>query len=146
MPLLINGEVSQDNWLTLGSEDDFVLASQTQPVIYPLASYLEHAQALVDLADVSGVLVNGDDDLATLLALLDKVAVVAIDFPVLRDGRGFSIARQVVRAGFAGQVRAVGDVAFDRLDYMHRSGFNAYQVPQERFSEDIARAFSEVSV
>jgi len=72
--------------------------------------------------------------------------LVAIDFPAFRDGRGFSIARKVVRAGFKGEVRAVGDVGRDRLEYMESCGFNAFDISDEAFSDDTLKAFTEITV
>ena len=77
---------------------------------------------------------------------MSEVSLIAIDFGVLRDGRGFSIARNVKRRGFKGEVRAVGDVSYDRLDNMQRSGFNAYQIADENYSAETINAFTEISV
>jgi uncharacterized protein (DUF934 family) len=153
MPLLINGKVVVDSWLTVDNEK-LVADQQEQldvinqanvPVILPLAIYLECQDKLkLDVSKV-GVKVVGDDDLSALLAILDDIALVAIDFPVLRDGRGFSIARSVTRTGFKGEVRATGDVGFDRLDYMHRSGFNSFLMSDDLFTENTVKAFTEIS-
>ncbi|MEM5528413.1 DUF934 domain-containing protein [Gammaproteobacteria bacterium AS21] len=152
MPLLINGKVVVDSWLAVDSEK-LVADQQEQldainqanvPVILPLAIYVQcQDQLKLDVTKV-GVKVVGDDDLSSLLAVLDSVALVAIDFPVLRDGRGFSIARSVARTGFKGEVRATGDVGFDRLDYMHRSGFNSFLISDDLFTENTVKAFTEI--
>ena len=154
MPLLINGVSQEDKWAFVNTED-FAENSQSYlerlnqqgaPVVFPIASFLEH-QAKISLdANCVGLLVTGDDDLSAIDELLAHVSLIAIEFPVLRDGRGFSIARNVTRRGFAGEVRAVGDVGYDRLDYMQRSGFNAYQIPDAQYNADTIKAFSEISV
>lgn len=154
MPLLINGQVTQDTWVSLDlaafEADGAALIDQyktsQKAVIYPLAIYLEQ-QSLLSGSDIkAGVLVTGDDDLTQLAQVLEGLSLVAIDFPVLRDGRGFSIARNLVRRGYKGEIRAVGDVGFDRLDNMHRSGFNAYQVADENAAQIFAKAIAEISV
>ncbi len=148
MPLLINQKlVENDPWLTIDPE---TLAESAElpagDLILPFAYYQQHADQLNARAGGVAVTVNGDDDLAALYAIADRFPLVAVEFPVFRDGRGFSIARQLVRAGFKGQIRAVGDVARDRLAYMESSGFNAFQIPEARFSSDDLRAFTEISV
>lgn len=143
MPLLINGQKVNDSWVDYDAD---AADSQSGQIIYPLEHYLAHQDSLKESTQSVGIKVTGDDDLNEILASLAFVALVAIDFPVLRDGRGFSIARQIERKGFKGEIRAVGDVSYDRLDNMHRSGFNAYLVPDERYSEDMIKAFTEISV
>ncbi|EPJ44900.1 MAG: hypothetical protein OFPII_31790 [Osedax symbiont Rs1] len=154
MPLLIDGKASTDHWVFLNSERlaadverTLTLAQQSaDAVVYPLAVYFAHRERLNLDPEKTGILVKGDDDLSELASVLQEVSLIAIDFPVLRDGRGFSIARNVTRRGFKGQVRAVGDVSYDRLDHMHRSGFNAYQIADELYTEQICNAFSEITV
>ena len=154
MPLLINGKITEDKWIALdeeafASDPDRVIASliaNNSAVIYPLASFLAHREALKGHSQNVALAVTGDDNLNELTELLDEVALIAIEFPVLRDGRGFSIARNIVRRGFKGEVRAIGDVGFDRLDNMHRSGFNAYQVESEDCAQMFAKAIQEISV
>lgn len=157
MPLLINGVQSVDHWTLLetqkfsSNEEDVQLElqklqQQESSIIYPLATYMANRELLNSASQTTGLLVTGDDDISDLTTVLNEVSLVAIDFPVLRDGRGFSIARTIARHGFKGEIRAVGDVGFDRLDNMQRSGFNAYQVAQDNFSDDLSRAFTEIGV
>ena len=154
MPLLINGKTSVDSWVTLNAEqfaaDASALISESRAkgsaVIYPIADYLANRDVLNSDPKNTGVLVTGDDDLSQLTEIFAEVSLIAIDFPVLRDGRGFSIARNVTRRGFKGEVRAVGDVSYDRQDSMHRSGFNAYQMADDKFSADTHKAFTEMTV
>ena len=71
--------------------------------------------------------------------------MIAVDFPAFRDGRGFSIARLLVRAGYKGEIRATGDVGRDRIAYMERCGFTAIQISDEIYKEEMLSAFTEVS-
>lgn len=55
---------------------------------------------------------------------LDGIHTVVLQFPAFTDGRAFSQAFLLRRRlGFAGQIRAVGDVLVDQLQQMQRSGF-----------------------
>jgi uncharacterized protein (DUF934 family) len=57
-------------------------------------------------------------------ASLDGIHTVVLQFPAFTDGRAFSQAFLLRRRlGFAGQIRAVGDVLIDQLLQMQRSGF-----------------------
>ena len=148
MPLLINQKlVENDPWLTIDPETLGEVAElPAGDIIVPFAYYQEHAESLKNRSASVAVKVTGDDDLASLYAIADSFPLIAIEFPVFRDGRGFSIARQLVRVGYKGEIRATGDVARDRLAYMQSSGFNAFLIPEQRFSSDDLTAFSEISV
>ena len=66
------------------------------------------------------------DDLAPDLA---RFALIALSFPKFGDGRAFSTARLLRdKHGFAGELRAVGNVLSDQIPYMRRCGFDTYAV------------------
>ena len=142
MPLIIDRTpVAEDKWIT-PAEDQAIPAEGA--IILPLAQWLEHHDALKGRE--VGVQVNGDDNLDQVLALNGQVELIAVEFPAFTDGRGFSIARLLRRAGYAGQLRAVGDVTRDRLAHLERCGFDAMLVPDDRFEPETLNAFDEVSV
>jgi uncharacterized protein (DUF934 family) len=146
MPLLINKKiVANDSWQSIDTES-LEQALPSGDIIVPLAFYLENRDDLQSRDGQLGIQVNGDDDLQALYAEQGNIALVAVEFPIFRDGRGFSIAKHLVRTGFTGEIRAVGDVARDRLALMQSSGFNAFLIPEDRYSEEDLRAFTEVSV
>ena len=72
--------------------------------------------------------VANDADLAALAAegALNGIERVELDFPKFTDGRAFSQAVLLRRRfGFAGDIRATGDVLIDQLVQMARSGFTS---------------------
>lgn len=75
----------------------------------------------------SAVQLEPGDDLSPLLAHLDSIDVVAINFPAFMDGRGFSYARELRERGFSGEIRAVGHFIRDQLTYLSRVGVNAFE-------------------
>ncbi len=78
---------------------------------------------------------------------IDRFAVIALDFPTFRDGRAYSTARLLrERHGFEGELRAVGNVLRDQLSFMHRCGFNAFEVDGPAAAETLRRALAEISV
>jgi uncharacterized protein (DUF934 family) len=63
---------------------------------------------------------------------LDRIALVALEFPQFRDGRAYSYARMLrERFGFTGELRAVGDVLMEQLHFMLRTGFDAFEIESE---------------
>lgn len=142
MQLLKNRQfVNDDNWKEIPDEQALV-AGQTQIVSLARLEQLDCAVSDREL----GVVISSEESIDTLLAYLDKVALVVVRFEALRDGRGFSFARLLRRAGFAGEIRATGEVSRDRLAYLERCGFNSVLLP---LSDDVAsleRAYTEIGV
>jgi len=74
-------------------------------------------------ADEAGTLTLANDADPREVSL-DGIHTVVLQFPAFTDGRAFSQAFLLRRRlGFAGQIRAVGDVLVDQLQQMQRSGF-----------------------
>ncbi len=72
--------------------------------------------------------IANDADLAALAAegAFNGVDRIELQFPKFTDGRAFSQAVLLRRRhGFAGDIRATGDVLIDQLVQMHRSGFTS---------------------
>nr|WP_310638858.1 DUF934 domain-containing protein [Burkholderia gladioli] len=69
-----------------------------------------------------------------------------MDFPRFGDGRGYSTAHLLRnRHGWTGELRAIGDVLRDQLNYMSRCGFDAFAVRADRDPHDALNAFTEFS-
>ncbi len=94
--------------------------------LVPLAEFLALEPAA--RREVRGVLVAPADDVTPLVPELDGLAVVAIDFPTFTDGRGCSHARRLrTTHGYAGELRAVGDVRADQARSLLRCGFGVLE-------------------
>lgn len=74
-----------------------------------------------------------DADLVPVIARLSEVSAIRVAFPTSADGRGFSIARQLRRAGFTGRLRAHGHLIADQYAMARRSGFDEVEI-----SDDLA--------
>lgn len=144
MPLIIDRQPAADRWIRVENEEGL---NQSGDLLVDFALWTEHADALKARDGGLGVVIDGDTELDQLVPDLDRLALVAVAFPSFADGRGFSQAR-ILRQhyGYSGEIRAVGDVTWDRLRYMARCGINAYEVPAERYSDDMLSAFDEITV
>lgn len=60
-------------------------------------------------------------------------ALIRVSFPGFADGRGFTIARMLRQAGFAGRLRACGHVLADQYAMARRCGFDEVEI-----SDDLA--------
>lgn len=77
-----------------------------------------------------GVLLAPDTDPATLDALLAE-PLVAIAFPAMTDGRGFTLARLLRERGFRGRLRACGRLVADQYAMARRVGFDEVAIPRD---------------
>jgi uncharacterized protein (DUF934 family) len=55
----------------------------------------------------------------------DAAQLIELHFPKFTDGRAYSQARILRRRGYAGDLRATGDVLVDQLVQMQRCGFSS---------------------
>lgn len=62
------------------------------------------------------------------LADLTQAKMIRIDFPSSADGRGFTLAALLRRAGYQGRLRAKGHVLADQYAMARRSGFDEIEI------------------
>ena len=118
-------------------------------VLVPLAVWLARHDELLQRkhhGDDLGVWLAPADDPAAIASHVDHFAVIAVDFPSFRDGRGYSTAALLRgRYGYKGELRAIGDVLRDQLFYMARVGFDAFAIRADRSAEDALNGFRDFS-
>ncbi len=117
------------------------------PAIVSLACWMLWRTAGRQPHPDSGVCLQPDDDFDALLPDLPRLALIAVNFPVFTDGRGYSIARLLrERHGYRGELRAIGDVLRDQLYFLHRCGFDAFALRADQDAEQALQAFGDYSV
>lgn len=79
------------------------------------------------VADAVPDLVLGPDEDVRAHAGLGNHRVIGLSFPKWRDGRPYSAARILREAGYAGDIRAIGDLTVDQLVFLKRSGFSSVE-------------------
>lgn len=165
-PLILRGRHLDDRWsLWLGkpaNDEDSVdsdaelnevgsrqLSLQEVKAVAPqdrLIAPLDDWQASAKGADIAPWLASDVELTAELAAELASAPLIAIDFPVFTDGRGYSTARLLrERYGYQGEIRAVGDVLIDQLFYLSRCGFDAFSLREDQIVEDALRALKTFS-
>ena len=82
--------------------------------------------SFLDQSNATAVRLEPDEDARALIPFLDRLALIEVSFPTFRDGRGYSAARILREAGYAGELRAQGDVLVDQLPAMRRCGFDSF--------------------
>jgi uncharacterized protein (DUF934 family) len=88
-----------------------------------------------------------DDEVESLLPWLASLPLIALDFPSFRDGRAYSQAYLLrSRFGWAGELRAIGDVLRDQLSHMRQCGFDSFAVREDKSAEDALKGLAGMSV
>lgn len=94
--------------------------------------------------DRIGVQVPNTEDIVELWPTLAGATLIALEFPKSADGRAFSQARLLrQRCGYRGELRAVGEVLRDQLQFMQRCGFDAYLLRADQNGEACLQAFAD---
>jgi uncharacterized protein (DUF934 family) len=144
MPLVRNGKISQDEFVRLA--DDAALP-ETGAVLVSAARFRENPQALLRRGGKLGVIWPNNRDVEDLVPYLDRLALVALVFPIFRDGRAYSQARLLrERYFFRGELRATGQVLRDQFVFMLRAGFDALEVKKPADAEAYAQTVKRYSV
>ena len=92
-------------------------------------------------SNAAAVRIEPGDDAGLLIPHLGRLRLVEVNFPAWTDGRGYSSARTLREAGYAGELRAVGDVLIDQLAALRRCGFDSFAPQKELDAADAEVAF-----
>jgi len=146
-------DIINDDWIVVRAAEDGSLpevdAIPAGRVLLPFSFWKLHSVALRAARPASdlGVWLEPDAEPAELVDYFGAISVIGVDFPVFRDGRGYSIARLLRdRYHWTGELRAIGDVLRDQLLYLSRCGFDAFAVRADKDIHDALKAFGEQSV
>ena len=90
-------------------------------------------------SNATAVRIESGEDARLLLPHLDRLALVEVSFPTFRDGRGYSTGLILREAGYAGELRAQGDVLVDQIPLMRRCGFDSF-APEAPVDEAVLAA------
>lgn len=123
-----NREIQADNWQLIDDPQAGIEQLPADgPVIVPLALWQAQHEQLAQRADPVGIWLDSDQEPETIADDLNQLPLIAINFPIFTDGRGYSYARLLrERYHFQGELRAIGDVTQDQLFYMRRCGFDSF--------------------
>lgn len=130
MPLIENGILVADRFVALGEADPL---PPSGGIIVPLDRWVAEGPDLVRRGHPVGVRLSSDHRLDAIVPDLVHLQLIALDFPKFRDGRAFTLARELrERHGFDREIRAVGHVIPDQYLFLVRAGFTTVEVPADR--------------
>lgn len=141
MPDIISkdGSVKADNWVVVphpAAGDSLELTDA--PSLIPVDLWLAGREHFAGRSDI-GVWLESHDEPEALEGLVNELPLIAVNFPKFSDGRGYSIGRLLrERFGFNNELRAIGDVLLDQLQFMKRCGFDSYALREDKDSAKAA--------
>ena len=148
MAIILEKRLAADPWRRLergaGGEPPAVPAAGD--VIVPLDVWQAQRTALLARPGRAGVWLAPHEEPAMLADDFSALGVIAVHFPKLGDGQGYSTARLLrERFGWRGELRAFGDVTRDQLAFLAACGFNAFELREGEDPEAALTAFGELS-
>lgn len=145
MKLLKNGRLVEDDWI--------VLPAGTEPppggrVVLPVARWLAERDTLMVADAALGLRLPAEqpERVREIAGDLPRFGMITVVFPTFRDGRGYSIARLLrERYRYGAELRADGPLLPDQFRFLHRCGFDAVTVPDERRLIEWTRFITEIT-
>lgn len=136
---LVDGESADSAWLPVG------------PLLVPVAVWRARRRELVERQYEHGwplgIWLSAEEGPELIENELDDFSVIGIEFSRFSDGRGYSTARLLrTRYGYAGELRAIGDVLRDQLFYLRRVGFDSFAVRADKNIEQALAGLKDFSV
>ena len=144
MAVIKNGAAVADRWVRIDDEADLPVAGD---IVVSLERWQRDRDVLLARDGGLGIELRSDQLADSLGAAARHFQLIALDFPKFSDGRPYSTARLLrERYGFAGELRAVGNVLRDQFLFMDRCGFDSIEVQDQRHVAAWASALSEIGV
>jgi uncharacterized protein (DUF934 family) len=118
-------------------EDEWTLAADDAPLpaggaVVSKARFIAERDALTGRNAPLGLILRSGENLDGLEGDLEHFALIVLDIPKYTDGRLYSTARLLrERYKYPGELRASGDVLRDQIMFLHRVGFDAFDVTHE---------------
>jgi uncharacterized protein (DUF934 family) len=144
MALLKNGELADDIYTDVRELEDI---PPSGAILISLRQWDSQRDALLARHESIGIALKSDEKPELIAADLEQFDTIALEFPAFGDGRAYSYARLLRdRYGYAGELRAIGDVLLEQLHFMHRVGFDAFLIDSDDAISAWKTALADLSV
>ncbi len=145
MRYIKDGAAAADPWVYV--EGDEPVPADLPAIVSPDWLFAAGPAAATSRSAPLGVAWPNDRPESALVPYLPQLSLIALEFPVFRDGRAYTQARRLrERYGFTGEIRATGDVLQDQFLFMVRAGFDAFEVKKAADAEAFSQALSAFSI
>ena len=142
MALIKNKKIVPDTWEYI--DNDLPIPSEGQ-IIVSLTRWQTERHQLTRRKGTLGIRLTSEESAETIADDLTFFDLVALEFPTFKDGRAYSTARLLrERYHYKGELRAVGEVLRDQLQFMLRCGFDAFEYAGRTVPEEAITAFGDI--
>lgn len=142
--------VVSNSWRILEAEVgvDELADMEQQAIIVPLDFWLTERSILQTRKGLTGVWLDSNEKPGSLIVDstfdINDIPLIAVNFPVFSDGRGYSTARALRQnLGYKGDLMAIGDVLRDQVFFLKRCGFNILMPRADQDAEIMLTAFAD---
>jgi len=145
--LIKAGTIHDNDFVHIAETEELTVAAlPAGNISVPLNLWLEYKTELQSRPDQIAVQIAADEMPQDLADDLDDIDIIVLPFVNYTDGRSYSHAHKLrLRFNFGGEIRAVGDVHFDQLDFLARCGCDAFEIPDDEDHQAALSAFEEFS-
>ena len=143
MPLIKDNAFAENTFTRVADEETLPEGA----IVVSLKRFQAERETLLARNTPLGVRLTADQSSEALGADIHHFALIELEFPKFKDGRGYSWARQLrQRLAYKGELRAVGEVLRDQWLFMSRCGIDAFEVRPGTRIEDFRAAMAEQTV
>lgn len=142
MPLLKDGTITDDPWLTVADGDPI---PADRPAIVSFDHWKEQRAHLIGRNQQIGLSLEPNAPIEEIAEDIERFSVITLAFPAFTDGRSYSLARLLrEKYGYRGELRAVGHVLRDQFAFLCRCGFDALEIADSVSPQSWQTAVSEM--
>lgn len=140
-------QVLANDMLHIAETDELTVADlPIGNISVPMSLWLNQKAELLKREVKVAVQVAADEDPRDLTDSLSEIDAIVLPMVTYVDGRSYSHAHKLrTELKFNGEIRAVGDVHFDQLDFLSRVGCDAFELPDSDDQQAALAAFNEFS-
>lgn len=127
MKIIKDNKIIEDNWTHIA--DDEEIKRDDNNITISLSRWKQEKTTLDNHKGKFGIRLSPADKLGDIAENLQKLGLIALEFPAYTDGRSFSQARLLrSQYGFNGEIRAMGNYMPDQVFYLSRVGVNSFEL------------------
>lgn len=131
-----NGAFRDEGWAHINLEDELPASGN---VMLPLSRFLDDPESFSGAGRTVAVVIAAGEDVVLLKDHLDKLSIIAVDFPAFGDGRAFSAARILrEQLGYTGDIRATGKYILDQAPLLRRCGVSSFEISKPEVLKALA--------
>ncbi|MEC7875391.1 MAG: DUF934 domain-containing protein [Pseudomonadota bacterium] len=146
MRVIKNRSIIDDDWSLIRNIESSAPIPEGD-VILPFVFWQTNRDQLLKTKKSHAIWIDGSIETESLLDDIDSFSIIALDFPIFKDGRSYSHARLLrERYNYKGELRAVGDVLQDQLFFMERCGIDSFQIRDDKDIEQALNGLKGFSV